>query len=212
MLTSDQNVTSALVNSSGNPVAWQNTDTLIIPSSFAGLPIAIQDSGGNLTAIAADEIEVQAPGVTLEGLTTSDVLAIDPNNATDLVADTSSDGLTISAPIVPLATGMTVVNTAGNFGTFVIDGTASVDTINATAGVVVFDSSAVVSASTSTASAGTFRLDGTLNLADNGGGVTISGSAALAGGGTIALGMNTTLTYHYSANLSSSYRREFLSA
>ena len=135
VLSSVQSGPTNLRDSTGNPTYWTNNDTLLIPSTFAGLPIAIEDSGGSLTPIAADEIHVQAAGVTLEGETTADELYVDPANPTSLVAD-SGDDMTITAAVAPLSSGTTVINTTGNAGGVVLSGSVSVHTITANAGSV----------------------------------------------------------------------------
>jgi len=152
--------------------------------------VTVSDAGADL--VFASTIKFLDPSGTgsyynIQGATSSDQLAINPASATTVKVDNAADVATISADIVPYATGTTTLNTTGNSGTFVIDGAASVDTLIASAGNLKIDSNATVTAMTATASAGTLRVDGALNLADNGTGFSIENNATLQGAGTISL-------------------------
>ena len=228
VLTSAQLPTSAsnLIDQATNsPVNWQNNDTLIIPSSFAGLPIAIEDSASGLTPIAADKIEVQAPGVTLAGETTADELYIDPANPTTLAAD-SGDDVTISAEVttLPGSSGSTVLNTTGNSGTVVLASNASIGTLTVVAGAVevasgstitattlavnggnaTIDAGAQIAATSATVSFHTLDVEGQLTLSQ---GLTVSGTGLLAGSnGDANIAIASTYRLLYTSSGDSAYQ------
>ncbi len=199
-ITSDQNVSNLLDSNTGLPSALpRHGADVIIPAGLARVNIENAAGQPKVTFASLTLAPSTNPAsVMIAPETGSDEIYVDPANAMDLIVSSAGDTMTFSTPFAPLSAGTTVLNTAGNSGTAVIDGTASVDTLYATAGSFKISSNAVVNATTATASAGTLDVEGTLNIAANGNGLSIENNATLQGAGTISLDAGCPLLYQSS--------------
>jgi len=163
VITTDQQVKNWL-DTSGNKVAFPLQGAIATIPAGASAEIDIADSATGLQPATFASLICQA-AYTIAPQTTSDNIEVDPNNPMDVVVANTSDTVAVTAPIQPLSSGTTVINTTGNFGTFVIQGTATVSSINASAGAFVIDTSANVTAAIVNVSAGQFIVNGNLTVA-----------------------------------------------
>jgi hypothetical protein len=212
----------------GHQVPWSNGAEADFPAAGeANSPAIIKLSSSGVDLVFASTIRFLDPSATgsyynIQPATSSDQLAVDSANSTTVTVDNAADVATISADIVPYTSGVTTLNTTGNSGTFIIDGAVTVSTVAVNGGAMELDANANLTAATINVNAGTLTIDadgratattvnasadalvieGTLTLADNGGGVNITGTATLSGSstGSVSLGLNTTLTYNSSAS------------
>jgi len=193
-ISSDPRATNLYDPSVPGYVALPTTGADVIIPAGVSTTVNIENAAGYPNVTFAS-LTCQA-AMTIAPETSGDEIYVDPANPMVLAASNAGDTVTFSTPIAPLnATSATLLNTTANTGVVKLAGNVAVTTINATAGTLWIDSGANVTATTANASAGTLRVDGMLALADNGSGVHVSNTAALAGSGIIRLGAGTALTY-----------------
>jgi hypothetical protein len=75
----------------GHDVAWSDGARAVIPAAMAGMTVNLSDSGQGSSLIWAESIEFQA-GLTIQGSTANDVLAIDPSTPLTLTVNNSTAG------------------------------------------------------------------------------------------------------------------------